>query len=462
MENNSNKTIILNIASTIILQGLAFFSGPIFSSTLGTNNYGIAVTYLAWVQIAYTVFTLQAAGTIPQARIYFSPSEQLKYQSSVLSLASILYLFFSIITMTVVLIAKKQIEINHLMILIGLLQGWGMYCTQFLNCKFIYEFKAINNFVISLLTMSLTIGLSLLLIKLLPFDINYWGRILGQATVYVLLGICIFVYIIKRGKTLYDKNYWSFSLPIALPTVFHSLSNVILHQSDKVMISWLLNSSAAGVYALSCTFASVLNTLWNALNNSWVPFYYEYTRLGQIDKIKKHAYNYIELFTIITIGFILLAKEVFHVYAYQSFWEGTDYIPLFAIGHYFVFMYSFCVNYEFYHKKTRAVAIATTGAALLNITLNYLLIDYIGIQGAVFATTVAYGIQFCFHYCYVKKMNNGDFPFKIKDFIPGLIAVIGACVFYLITKDIWTIRWGVGSVIGVYILIKILKRKEIF
>ena len=48
------------------------------------------------------------------------------------------------------------------------------------------------------------------------------------------------------------------------------------------------------------------------------------------------------------------------------------------------------------------------------------------------------------------------------DFIPGLLAVIAAVVFYMFTREMWLLRWGVGAVLGIYLLIKIIKRKSIF
>lgn len=462
MEKSNNKITAFNIASTVILQGLAFFSGPIFSGILGTSNYGITVTYLAWVQIAYTVFTLQAAGTIALARVYFPISDQLKYQSSVLSLSFLTYTGFSILTLLFLFFTRSWLNSNLAMVLIGLLQGWGMYCVQFLNNKFVYEFKAGKNFIFSVSTAVLTIGLSLVLVYNFSAANNYLGRILGQAVIYILLGTAISIYVFKAGKTTYNKQYWKFTLPVALPTVFHSLSNIVLLQSDKVMLQGLLGNSATGIYSLACTFSGVLNAIWNALNNSWVAFYYEYTRLGQIDTMKRHARNYIELFTILTMGFILLAKEIFHVYANSAFWEGTDFIPLFSIGYYFVFLYSFCVNYEFYHKKTNMVAIATASAAVSNIILNYICIQIWGILGAVIATTLAHGFQFVFHYISVQKIHPGEFPFKLKEFVPGLLAVCGTYILYIFTKDLWYIRWGLGFILGIYLLSKIIKRREIF
>ena len=462
MIKSKNKITIFNIASTVVLQGLAFFSGPIFSGMLGTDNYGIASVYLTWVQLASTVFSLQAAGTVALARVNFPMEDQPKYQSSVLSLATMFYVGFSILTIIFASIFGERLGMQMPMILLGLAHGWGMYCISFMNSKFTYEFKADKNFILSVSVSALTIGLSILLIRQYPAEINFWGRIIGQSAVYTTIGLMMFIFILKDGKTIINREYWKFTLPIAIPTIFHLLANIALNQSDKVMLQALVSNSAAGIYALACTFGAVLNTVWSALNNSWVPFYYEYTRLDQIDKMKKHARNYTELFTIIAMGFILLAREVFHIYAKQSFWEGTDLIPLFSIGYYFIFLYSFPVNYEFYNKKTRTIAIGTTFAAVCNIALNFLFISLWGIQGAVIATAVAHGLQFGFHWIFAKRIKPGEYPFKIVQFVPGFLAVCATCVVYWFTRDLWYIRWALAAVLGVYILAKIIKRKEIF
>ena len=459
---NRNKITIYNIASTIILQGLAFLSGPIFSGVLGTNNYGIASVYLTWVQIASTVFSLQAAGTIAIARVNFPTEEQEKYQSSVFSLATLGYAAFSVLTIVVCLIAGSRFGISLPMVALGLIQGWGLYMVTAMNTKFTYEFKANRNFCLSVITSVCTIGLSLLLIYRFPAETNYWGRIIGQSSVYAAIGVFLLIYILRRGRTVYNRSYWKYTLPIAIPTIFHLLAMIVLNQSDRVMLKSMVSNSAAGIYSLACTFGAVLNTIYHALNNSWVPFFYEFTRQNQTDVMRKHARNYIELFTVVSMGFILLAREVFHIYASPSFWDGTDLIPVFSLGYYFVFLYSFPVNYEFYNKKTKTIALGTAGAALCNIILNYFLIKIWGIQGAVIATAVAHGLQFAFHMICAKRIHPGQYPFRITDFVPGLLAVCVTYVIYYFTRDIWYIRWGIGAALGSYLVIKIIKRREIF
>ena len=462
MIRNKNKITAFNIASTIILQGLAFFSGPIFSGLLGTDNYGVASVYLTWVQLASTVFSLQAGGTIAIARVNFPEEEQLRYQSSVLCLATLCYMGFSVLTIFGATIVRQWTAVNMPMIILGLTHGWGMYVIGVINSKFTYEFKADKNFILSITVSALTIGLSILLIRAFPIESNYWGRIIGQSGIYTVVGLVMFVYVLSKGKAIYQPVYWKFTLPIAIPTIFHLLASIVLNQSDKVMVQGIVSNAAAGIYALAATFGMVLNTIWGALNNSWVPFYYEYSRQGQIDEMKRHAKNYVELFTLIAVGFILLSREVFHIYAKETFWPGTDLIPLFSVGYYFVFLYSFPVNYEFYNKKTKTIAVWTAFAAICNIVLNYVLIKVIGFTGAVVATVAVHALQFVFHYISAKKISSGNFPFKIIEFMPGFIAVAVSCVVYLITKEQWYIRWGIGALLGAYMLTKIVKRREIF
>lgn len=457
-----NTTFIFNISSTIILQGIAFFTGPIFSNLLGTNNFGIASVYLTWVQIASTVFSLQAASVIGVAKVNYPKEVQKQYQSSVLSLSTLSYLGFSVVTLIFSIIFNPYLNINVFMVILGLLHGWGLYCVSSANLVLTHELKAGKNLILSVTVTILTVGISVLLIYLFSAENNYWGRILGQSIVYTVIGIAILSYFLIKGKTFYSKEYWNFTLPVAIPTIFHLLAHIVLNQSDKVMIQHIINDSAAGIYALAYTFSVALNAIYSALNNSWVPYYYNYTKEKKTDAIRYHAKNYRELFTVLTIGFILLSREVYHFYAHYDFWSGTDFLPVFALGTYFVFLYSFPVNYEFYHKTTKTIAFGTAFAALCNIILNYVFISVFGIIGAVIATTIAHFLQFVFHYICAKRIRGELFPFKLVDFVPGIILVVIAVFMFFVLKNLWVIRWGIGLIIGIYMLVKIIKRKEFF
>ena len=95
----SNTIIILNILSTVIIQGLNFLASPIFSRLLGTENYGVVSLYNTWTMIITAVFSLQVGSTLQIARNRFPLEDQDKYQSSVLSFGSVNYLLFSLLVL---------------------------------------------------------------------------------------------------------------------------------------------------------------------------------------------------------------------------------------------------------------------------------------------------------------------------------------------------------------------------
>lgn len=465
--SNANSIVSFNILSTLILQGLTFFTAPIISRMLGAENYGVAAVYVTWVSLASTIFGFQTQSTLAPAQNEFTKIEQSKYQSSVFCLSGLTFFSFSIIVLLFAGPISKALKMRTIMIPMLLIHAFGQYAVTFINTKFTYEFDAKKNFFLTVLITSTSLALSLILISVFPGNINYWGRVLGLAIPYAVAAIFVSVLLYVQGKMLYCGRYWKFCLSLCVPIIFHNVSNIILNQSDRVMIQSIMTNSYAGIYSLAYSFGTVLSAIWTALNNSWVPFYYELSRQKKYSEMMNKAKNYIELFTVVSVGFVLLSPEVFHIFASKEYWNGTQLIPIFAVGFFFMFMYSFPVNYEFYNKKTKLIALGTFLSAAINIILNYVLIKWIGILGAAIATAVSYAIQFIFHnYCAIrieKKNSMQDkYLFGISCFAPYLVFFCVFVVMWHFMESLAVIRWIIAIMIGLLEMYRIIKRKAIF
>lgn len=461
---SANKIIFFNVMSTVLLQGIAFFTSPFFSRMLGPENYGIVSVYITWVTIVVTIFGLQTGSTLGVARDQYDPAELKRYQSSILGLSLLSYAIFSVITIIAIAPVSYMLNMSFSMCFVMLLHGFGQFCVSFANSKFTYDFRADRNFALSVTNTVCNVIFSVILIWILPVSYNYWGRILGMALVYFVLGVGVCIYIFREGRTFYNKQYWNYCFPLAFPIIFHVLSNTILNQCDRVMLQNLMDNMTVGIYSLAATFSSVLSVIWNALNNSWVPFYYEYTRLNEIEVMKKRARNYTELFTVLSIGFTLLTPEVFHIFADSEYWSGTSLILILSSGFYMVFLYSFPVNFEFYKKKTKIIAAGTISAAIMNILLNIIMIRIFGGFGAALATAVSHMLQFLFHHICAKYIiGKGEYPFSLSFFLPYIL-LFEAVVFIGIWagNDLVPLRWLLGILIGLYEMRKIIIRRTIF
>ena len=455
-----NRVAFFNILSTVLLQGISIFTAPLISGLLGDSGYGVVRIYTIWVSVCAIAFTLQTQGTLVNARVEYPEEDQPKYQSSVMSLSLLVFLLCSGIVVLFLKPISQALQLSWLMVLLILFQAFGTFCVNFLNSKFTYEFKADKNMLISLAVALVTLALSVGLILVMPEEINYYGRILALAITYGSLGIFICAYILIKGKTFYNREYWKLCLTLALPVVFYNLSDLVLGQSDQVMIQRMLSEAKVGQYGLAFSFGGIMFTIFAALNNSWTPFFFEDMKQGRRSEMDRQARNFLELFTVLSVGFVLLSPEVYHLMAKQVFWDGTILIPVFVTSYYLNFLCTFPVNYEYYYKKTKVVAVVTIGVSLVNIGLNYVLIQWVGMLGAALATAASHGLQFLAHYVYVRYiLKKGDYPFGIRMWIRYLVIFLAMAVFSMATPEWGVARWMLGAAIGVWELWRITRRK---
>ena len=201
-------------------------------------------------------------------------------------------------------------------------------------------------------------------------------------------------------------------------------------------------------------------TIFAALNNTWCPFFFEEMKLGQRDKMMAKTRNFLELYTVLSVGFILLATEVYQLYAARSFWDSTMLIPVFVSSYFLNFLCTFPVNYEYYYKKTKVVAAVTICSSVVNLSLNYVLIKRFGMTGAALATMSSHCLQLGIHYVYTRYiLGKQDYPFGVRVWGKYALAYLTVVAFVYLSGDVWLLRWGIGAAIGLWELLRIGKRK---
>ena len=462
-KSNINRITFLNILSTVLLKGISLFTAPIISRLLGADNYGISSIYITWVVVFMTCFGLQTNSTFNIAKSKYPASMHESYQSSMIALSLFSFLAASILTLSFIKPMSLLLKMSPVMIILMLINAYGMFCVDALNVKNVMDFRAGRNLTLSLTISISTILFSILFILYIPKEINYWGRISAMSLIYGIAGVVITVDFFKKGKCFFSKEFWHFCLPLSVPIIFHGLANIVLEQSDRIMVQRIISNNAAGIYSLVASFASVMSAIWAALNNSWSPFFYEYARNNQVDEIKEHGKNYIELFTGITVGFMLLTPEVFRIFASQSYWSGMSMIPLLVMGFYFVFLYSFSVNHEFFNCQTKVTAIATVISGSVNVILNLIFISWLGTFGAALATMISHGLQFLIHHIAAVKLDSTfEYPFSLRMIAPYVAITFISALVMTAAPGNWIIRWVIGASIGAWLLYRICQRKSIF
>lgn len=455
-----NRVTILNIASTLILTGISIFTSPLFSRLLGTSGYGIMSTYTVWMNAMAIIATLQTDATLVYAKVKFPEEEQIRYQSSVMTLSLAVCAMCSLLICVFIRPISALLKLSCSLIAMLMMQSFGSFCLNFLNTKLQYELKAGRNMLSSLTIVLSSLALSLILVLSMPMEQRYIGRILGNVITYGALGLAACLFILWKGKCFFNLTYWRFALGLVFPLIFMNLSNLVLGHSDLVMVRSGLGDSASGIYGLAYTFSGVMFTIYVALNKSWIPFFFDDMKAGDTDAVFSKSFNFMELYTILAMGFVLLTKEVFHVFADSSYWSGTVIVPVFVASYYINFLCTFPVTYEHYHMKVKAVSVVTVASAAINIGLNIIFIRMMGLIGAAVATMLSHVLQFCAHQFYATFLiKEGEYPFGIRRILVCGIAFSVVTAISFVFDGVWLVRWGIGAILGIWELLRIRKRK---
>lgn len=463
-KNSVNSQTFYNILSTVIRTGISFFTIPIFTRLLGTEQYGLYSLYVSWYNVLCCVIALGCGQGIATG-MYAFKEDYPRFRSSILLGGTIMCGFSTIIGVICYFIFSSIINYPFSIFLILFLESTAYFINGFVGGVWTYEKKAINNMILSILILGSTTGLSLLLLHFWRFgkESLYIARIIGVAFPTIIIAIIAWCLIFFQKPTGFIKEYWTYSFSFGIPTIFHTLSHQVLTSSDRIMMQWFnVNNSEIGIYSFYYTFVTILSAVLGALNNSWVPFLYDDLDKKNYCVLNKRVKNYVQIFTIVSCVFALISREVSKLFANKDYWSGMNVMPIIAVVVYLTFVYQFAVNYEFFKSKSRIIAYGTASAAVINIFFNIIMIPLWGMYGAAIATVLSYAFLAMIHFIVVMKWRDEKYPLVKRPLLYGLIAVLVSCVLFYVLADYWLLRWALSLVITIYLFVSVYKRRTIF
>ena len=460
---NQNSQTIYNLIGTIIRTCIGFITMPIFTRMLGTEQYGKYSVYASWLAIFVCVIGFKVESSIGTGFYHFKDSYY-KFRTNILLEGTVLsaaVIFIGIIFSGNI---ANLVEFPVRIFILMLIEAFAQFVISFASSAWLYEKKALYNLVISVIVLAATTILSVALLILMKDTSNlYYARVFGTAIPQIIIAAVILIIFLGLQKFKYCKEYWIYGLHFGIPIVFHSLSHQVLSQSDRVMMQkMMISDSEIGIYSFFYTFASILTAILGALNNSWCPFLYDLLDKKDYDKLKIRIKNYVQVFTILACGFLLLSREVVKLFSSRDYWSGMSIVPILVLVVYCTYTYQFAVNYEFYNAKPKIVAFGTAFSAIVNIILNLMLIPHYGMYGAAIATLLSYAALAIMHIIVVKTWRYERYPLSFVPVFIGLAAVIAVCFIYYFLAELVIVRWTIGAILGIILIFKIKKRKTIF
>ena len=453
LNKGQSSRVIIYMVSQVILQGIAVIAMPVFTRMLTTEQYGRVAVYTTWSSILALIIGLRV-----DAKVHFGDDSFSKFCSNAYFVVLTTGLGFFLIAGVFVNGLSSLLHIAPLMVLFLILHSFGAVCTKVQSCIFLITKQAIKDIILSI---TLSLSACILSVALIVWMEGSEGeaRMLGLGLPHVILGT-IFCFIgLKNIKNNFDKNMLKCIVTLSTPMIFNSLSNLVLGQSDRIMLSEMMGDDQAGIYSFCYSVATPLTAIWSALGAAWRPDYFEKLKERNGKWIKEHSDNYMFLFTCLTCGYLLVGSEVLKILGARDYWSGITILPFVSLSCYFQFISSFPIDYEVYSKKTKLIGIASTLTALINIGLNVWLIPIYGMLGAAIATLAAYALLFLIHDAVAHRLEGYYYrwSFYLKGILPALLCF---GITYALAEHMW-IRWGIGLCIAILLVWRILKKRTL-
>lgn len=456
---DKKKIISAGIGYTIgnyLIKGLSFLTIPIFARLLESYDYGMYNTYMAYESIFYIIVGLVLHSSFKNAKYKFSNNFN-QYVSSCLLLGMLNAMAWFLFSNILYNYIGKYLNIEKWIMNILLLHSFGGALIQYYNTYvgLYYEYRKF--LVISFFNAFFNIMGSIFLIKTVFNQTRYYGRIIGSAVPVIIIGVYIVIYFLKRSRPCLNRSIWKFALSYSLPIIPHGISQVILVQFDRIMISNMVGVAESGIYSFAYNVYTIIQITASSLSNIWEPWFFEKMHEGDYLEIKKKGNLFGLCMLIFSAILCFIAPEIILVLGTNRYSEAVYCVIPTIIGGYFSFLYILPCEIEYYYEKTKCIAVATSVAAVVNIVLNYIYIEKNGYIAAAYTTLITYLFYFCFHYFMARKIE-GRYIYSNKHIFGFIAAALIVCGITVILIDFMIIRWILAT--GIFLIcIFFLKEK---
>ena len=261
-------------------------------------------------------------------------------------------------------------------------------CSQFIRALGFVRLYAIDGIFRTLMTVLLNI----LYIKV--FEWNIFGYVFSIICADALSTVCLFL-IAGLWKHIKPKrlnfHLWRSMLAYSLPLVPDAIFVYIVGFFGQTFLANMQSTAVSGIYSVAYRVPTLIALVASIFVDAWqLSMVNDNSREEQIRFFSNVGNTYSSIVFIIASGGIMCAKLAMVVLAVPSYYIGWTFIPLLAIGASFNCLSSFQKSVYLLEKRTIPSFLSTAFSAVLNITLNVLLIPRFGGMGAATASMVSY------------------------------------------------------------------------
>lgn len=285
-----------------------------------------------------------------------------------------------------------------------------------------------------ILTTIMNILFNLLLLGV--FNMGVLGYVLSVS----LADLCsiIFLCIKARLPQKYrpfgnDKMLRSAMIRYSIPLMPTTIMWWIINVSDTFMVSAIHGSSANGVYAFAYKFPNLASIVVGIFLQAWHMSAITERNSRTISNFYSNVFSMMQTILFIAVAGIMLIMRpmIMPFFGSEGFEYAYFYVPLLLGAVIFQCSSNFMGSiYEASNKTTHSFISSAIGA-VMNILLNLLLLNTIGVVGAAIATIASYITVFIYRVIDTKKYLYMKINYKKTCVNILLLTGMGCCVMFM-------------------------------
>lgn len=241
------------------------------------------------------------------------------------------------------------------------------------------------------------------------------------SAIYLIYKIDLFSYLsISNISIKCVKELLAYSWPM----VPNNLSGWVLKLSDRLVITGFLGIEANAVYAVANKIPSLLSTAQTILVMAWQENASIAVEDNDADKyytkMLDTVFNFMFGFTVLLIA---ATPIIFKILIRGDYAEAYFQMPILILAMFFCVMSSYFGGIYIAHKRTVNVGITTMIAAVINLAIDLIFVNMIGIWAGSISTLIAYVFLYVYRLFNCQKFQKIDINYK-KQVLLVLIMIV--------------------------------------
>lgn len=395
------NTVIVAIGK-ICTQFISFFLLPLYTALLSTEEYGTVDLLNTCVSLIIPIFFFQMDQAIFRFLIDARKNEEEK--KTLISSCLITICIQVLIYIVLYMIFSRFINNNYKLflatnVIASTISSLLLQISRGLGDNTTYSMG-------SLISGAGTVLFNVLFIAVFKWGAN--GMLLATLLANVLCSIFVFLkkklYIYVRIKNYVPsvtKNLWKYSIPL----IPNQLSWWVVNVSDRLVISTFIGVGMNGIYSAANKFSGICITMFNIFNMTWS----ESASMHIKDDDSAVFFSKIIDTTLKIFISLVLLVVAFMPFIFKLLITGSSFadayyqIPILMASTIVTITVSLFGSVYVALKKSGEIAKTSIFAAIINIIINVIFINKIGLYAASISTFVAYLAMSIYRYIDVQK-----------------------------------------------------------